>query len=97
MKWTIFMATVHVSDDTFRRLAERARALNITVEDLVGPALDQLTQNGAEILPLTGEAWQREFDAWTREIESRAGRYPPDFRVQDDRESIYGEREEQQR
>jgi hypothetical protein len=37
---------------------------------------------------LAAEAWRREFDAQTKEIESRANRYPHGFRVDDSRESI---------
>jgi hypothetical protein len=84
----------------YGRLAARAAKLNITVEDLVKPALDQLTQGGGPApsaqLPLTGEAWKRAFEEWTKEIESRAGNYPPGFRVDDSRETIYGEREDSQ-
>jgi hypothetical protein len=48
------MATVRIPDDTFERLTERARNLNITVEELINPTLETLTQNGGEALPLKG-------------------------------------------
>ena len=40
------MPHVTVPEDTFRRLAERAAALNISVDDLVKPALDRLAEAG---------------------------------------------------
>jgi hypothetical protein len=89
--------SVTIAEDTFRRLAERAAALNVSIEELVRRALEGLVQNGAPVaLPLTGEAWIREFEAWTKQIESRAGRYPSGFQVDDSRETIYGEREDRQ-
>jgi hypothetical protein len=91
------MPSVDISEETYHRLAERAAALNITVEDLVRPALEGLVPKEAMVqMPLTGEAWKRAFDALTKEIESQAGRYPPNFRVDDSREAIYGEREDHQ-
>jgi len=36
----------------------------------------------------TGE-WDKQFDAWMREVTARAGRYPEGFIVEDSRESIY--------
>jgi hypothetical protein len=91
------MPSVNIPEDTFRRLAEKAAALHVSVEDLIRPALEELANNGAQgPLPLTGEAWKRAFEAWTKEIESRAGRYPPGFRVDDSRETSYGEREDRQ-
>ena len=44
------MPNVSVPDDTFRRLARRAAALNIPVDDLVKPALDRLAEAG--LLPI---------------------------------------------
>ncbi len=35
-----------VPEDTFRRLAAKADALNISVDDLVQPALDRLAETG---------------------------------------------------
>ncbi len=46
---------------------------------------------------LSGEEWQREFDAWMTRVEARAYRYPPGFVVDDSYEAIYGERENAQR
>jgi hypothetical protein len=91
---------VTVPEDTFRRLAAKAAALDISVDDLVRSALDQLseTDNGAPdpALPLTGDAWQAEFDAWKRDAERRRDRYPRGFVLDDSRESIYRERENAQ-
>lgn len=36
----------------------------------------------------TGE-WDKQFDAWMREVTARARRYPEGFVVDDSRESIY--------
>jgi hypothetical protein len=94
------MPHVTVPEDTFRRLAERAAALNISVDDLVKPALDRLAEAGPPTaeppLPLTGDAWRAELEAWKRDAESRAGRYPPGFVLDDSRETIYREREDAQ-
>ena len=93
------MPHLTVPEDTFRRLAARAAALNISVDDLVQPALDRLAETGTstpEPLPLTGDAWHAELNAWKRDAQSRAGRYPPGFVLDDSRETIYREREDAQ-
>jgi len=94
------MPHLTVTEDTFRRLAARAAALNISVDDLVQPALDRLAETGTSPpeppLPLTGDAWHAELNAWKRDAESRTGRYPPGFVLDDSRETIYREREDAQ-
>lgn len=94
------MPHLTIPEDTFQRLAARAAALNISVEDLIKPALDQLVENGAPSseppLPLTGDAWFAELDAWKRDAESRSGRYSPEFVLDDSRETIYRDREDAQ-
>jgi len=94
------MPHVTVSEDTFKRLSLRAAALNISVDDFVKSALDVLSQTDAPLtpssLPLTGDAWRAELEAWKRDAESRAGRYPTGFVLDDSREPIYREREDAQ-
>jgi hypothetical protein len=93
------MPYVTVPEDTFRRLSARAAALNISIDDLVKPALDRLAECGSEPeppLPLTGDAWHAELEAWKRDAESRAGRYPPGFVLDDSRETTCREREDAQ-
>ncbi len=94
------MPHLTVPEDTFRPLAARAAALNITVDALVQPALDRLAETGTSpaepSLPLNGDAWHAELNAWKRDAESRAVRYPPGFVLDDSRETIYREREDAQ-
>jgi hypothetical protein len=95
------MPHVTVPEDTFQRLSARAAALNISVDDLVKPALDRLAETGTSApeppsLPLTGDAWRTELEAWKRDAESRADRYPPGFVLDDSRETLYREREDAQ-
>jgi hypothetical protein len=94
------MPHLSVSEDIFRRLAARAAFLNISVDDLVQPVLERLAETGTAAperqLPLTGDAWHAELDAWKRDAESRAGRYPPGFVLDDSRETLYREREDSQ-
>ncbi len=89
------MPQVTVPEHTFQRLAAKAAALNITVDDFVQSTLDQLAQADTTE-PLTGEAWQAELNAWKRDAQSRAGRYPPNFVLDDSRERLYREREDAQ-
>jgi hypothetical protein len=89
------MPHVTIPEETFQRLAAKAAALNISVDDLVQPTLDRLAESEDE-LPLTGDAWLAELIAWKRDAEGRAGRYPPGFVLDDSRESIYREREDAQ-
>ena len=95
------MPQVTVPEDTFLRLSARAAALNISVNDLIKPALDRLagpSSSEAEqpALPLTGDAWQAEYEAWKRDAESRADRYPPGFVLDDSLVTLYCEREDDQ-
>lgn len=92
------MAQLNIPDETFRRLTEKAAALNISVEDLIQPALDRLANEAVTepTLPLTGDAWLEAFEAWKRAAEARADRYPPGFVVDDSRETIDREREDAQ-
>jgi hypothetical protein len=81
------MPILTIPDPTFQRLTERAAALNMTVEELVAPILKDLAATGTS--SATPDDWQRNFDAWMKEIEGRAGRYPPGFELDDSRASIY--------
>jgi len=81
------MPHLTVPEDTFKRLAAKAAALNFSVDDLVKAALDQLAETGtsaSESEPLlTGNAWHAELSAWRRDAESRDGRYPRGFVLDD--------------
>jgi hypothetical protein len=89
------MPHVTIPEETFQRLAAKAAALRISVDDFVQPTLDRLAESEAE-LPLTGDAWLAELLAWKRDAESRAGRYPSGFVLDDSRESSYRQREDVQ-
>ena len=77
------MPSVIIPEDTFRRLSERAAALNMSVDDLVQPALARLAEGEAlppeSSAPLAGDAWRAELEAWKRDAECRADRYPAGF------------------
>jgi hypothetical protein len=94
------MPQIMVPEETFRRLSARATALNISVDKLVQPLLERLAESGTASLepsaPLTGDARRAELEAWKRDAESRAERYPPGFVLDDSRETIYREREDAQ-
>jgi hypothetical protein len=88
------------SEDTFGRLTVRAAVLNICVDDLFQPVIDGLADDGASTLeqpgPLTGDSWWADLEAWKRHAESRAGRCPPGFVLDESRESIYRGRDDTQ-
>ena len=81
---------------TYEKLARRAAALNVTVEQLVTPALERVAggevENGHAPMSsgdLSYEQWKAQFDELLTTIHSRAGRYPPGFQADVSRESIY--------
>jgi len=85
------MPTVTVPEETFRRLSERAATLNISVDELVKPALDRLAGSPSPepVRPLTAEAWRTELEAWKRDAVTRAERYAPGIVLDDCRETMY--------
>jgi hypothetical protein len=92
------MPGLNVSEKTFRLLAAKAASLQISVEELVQPALDRLAEGSPSAAEqLTGDNWQAELDAWKHDVQNRAGRYPSGFIFDDSREAAYREREDAQR
>jgi hypothetical protein len=86
------MPSLTVPDDVFERLAKRAAALNVTVEQLVAPLLDlAATESGAPVPPAPASFgdWKTKFDAWMADVQARSPRYPPGFIMDDSRESMY--------
>jgi hypothetical protein len=87
------MATLHISDDTYERLARKAVAQNTTVEGLLEPLLDRIAEAGPfspSQTPSPSAAQRKEaFAEWMAQVQHRADRYPPGFLVNDSRESIY--------
>jgi hypothetical protein len=88
--------TITVPDDTYQRLARRAAAAGTTVEALAAPVLERLAQEtaahahpAAPPVDLPDDEWQRVLDQLIADADSRADRYPPGFRVDVSRESIY--------
>jgi len=80
------MSQLTIPDELFERLVRRAAALNVTVDQLIAPALDLAAQSSQES-PLA--AVPSLFDGWLADVDSRAGRYPTGFVMDDSRESIY--------
>jgi hypothetical protein len=94
------MPTLNIPESTYKRLAAKAAALNISVEEMVAPALDQLAgsehPNDTPPSPSLDEK-KRAFEALTKLVQSQAHRYPTGHVVDCDRESVYLEREDAQR
>ena len=82
------MPYLTVPEDTFERLAAKAAALNVSVDDLVKPALDQLAESDTATteLPLAGDAWHCRARCMEARRRDRAGRYPQGFILDDSRE-----------
>ncbi|MSQ97411.1 MAG: hypothetical protein EXR98_23050 [Gemmataceae bacterium] len=85
------MASVTIPDEAFEPLAKRAAALNVTVEQLVLKLVTETDGNGrpTPAPPQPFNEWKKNFDAWMADVQARANRYPPDFAMDDSRESIY--------
>ena len=82
------MPTITVPDDVYQRLAVRAAAAGTTVEALAVPALAQATEE-PPLSPTHAERI-RAFDELTKLVHTlMVGRLPPDFVLDDSRESIY--------
>jgi hypothetical protein len=90
------MPLLTIPADTYEKLASRAAALNVTVEQLVTAALERVA--GAEVAnghppaspgQLPYDQWKTQFDELLASIHSRADRYPPRFQADVSRESIY--------
>ncbi len=92
------MPNLSVPEATYQRLTERAAACNVSVDAYVLPVLDQLAADGMtsleRSLPLEGEAWLAELEAWKRDAASRADRYSAHFVLDHSRETTYRERED---
>jgi hypothetical protein len=89
------MPQLTIPADTYEKLARRAAALNVTVEQLVTPALERVAGEGENGHPplapadLPYDQWKARFDEFLTTVRSRAGRYPPGFQADVSRESIY--------
>jgi hypothetical protein len=89
------MPSVSIPDEVFERLARRAAALNVTVEQLIAPLLSFAAENhgsgkaAASPSDVPFDDWKKQFDAWMADVQGRARRYPPGFVMDDSRESIY--------
>ena len=85
------MPTLTIPEETFQRLTRRASALKISLEDLALPALEGVAEEPSSTRrrTLTHGEWLANLDAWMAEVQTRAHRYPPGFRVDYSRESIY--------
>ncbi|HKI32225.1 MAG TPA: hypothetical protein VKA46_10180 [Gemmataceae bacterium] len=90
------MPQLTILDDTYERLARRAAALNVTVEQLVTPVLERVAGaeavNGHPPTPpgdLPFDPWKARFDELLATVRGRADRYPPGFQADVSRESIY--------
>jgi hypothetical protein len=60
----------------------------------VGRVLPPPTLTDTDSEPLASGEWQQEFDAWQRDVQARADRYPPGYVADDSRDGIYRDRGE---
>ena len=90
------MPQLTIPADTYEKLARRAAAMNVTVEQFVTYALERVAADEVENgRPATApgdlpfDQWKARFDELLATVHSRAGRYPPGFQADVSRESIY--------
>jgi antitoxin (DNA-binding transcriptional repressor) of toxin-antitoxin stability system len=69
------------------QLAEGEEFLLTDAGRLIGRVLPPPTLTDRQ--PLARDEWQQEFDAWQRDVQARAHRYPPGYVADDSREGIY--------
>lgn len=82
------MPVITVSDETYRRLAERAAAEGTTVENLATPVLERLAEVSIPEPPSGGE-WVLKIAALDALILARRERYPAGFQADVSREAMY--------
>ena len=77
------MPTITVSQEVYDRLAARAAARGVTVEDELAEDAVPIPQD------LSLAEWQRLFDRHTAIVQARAKSYPPGFECDVSREAMY--------
>ena len=86
------MPTITVPDDVYERLAVRAAAAGTTVEAIALPILVRVAEEEPPLSPseLPFIDWKKNMAALDAVIHTiMDGRLPPDFVLDDSRESIY--------
>jgi hypothetical protein len=86
------MATLTIPDPIYAELSDEAQTAGLTIEELVLQKLQRVAPT-----PLSRDDRRRALDEMQKAARARANRYPPGFRVDDSRETIYKERLDQQR
>lgn len=85
------MPSVTIPDELFQRLTHRAAALDVSVEELIAPVLELAVKS--KVQPPSSapafEDWKKGFDDWMADVQGRTRRYPPEFVLDDSRESMY--------
>ena len=89
------MPTITIPDDTYQRLRQRADNLQISVERLIVPALEQIAHepqvNGHHSTPHVErpfDEWKKVFEQLLANAKSRAHLYPPGFEADVSREAM---------
>jgi hypothetical protein len=80
--------TIPFTPEVEARLRERAAASGKDVGTFVREVVEEKLELAGAAERSNGQ-WAAEFDAWMKEVASRASAYPTDFAVDDSRESIY--------
>ncbi len=97
------MPSISIPEDAYQALVAQAAARNIAVEELLRRAVDALprpSEPSVQESPTNGHPsdmtgdlpyaeWKQVFDGLLARAKSRADRYPPGFRLNDSRETIY--------
>ena len=81
------MALLNIPDETYAELSAQAAARQLSVEQYVLPLLTLAKPESQ--LPLTGAAWDEAMEELVEMARKRSHLYPPGFRVDDSRETIY--------
>ena len=81
------MALLSIPDETYAELSGQAAARQLSVEQYVLPLLAQAKSEPQ--LPLTGTAWDAAMEELIELARMRSHLYPPGFRVDDSRETMY--------
>ncbi len=87
------MPIVTIPDATFERLARQAAVLNVTVEQMIAPLLERFAEGDnhgrTSLSSAPFDDWEKHFQGWMADVQSRVNRYPPGFVMDDSRASIY--------